>query len=146
MRRQHDVGQLHEPGRQLGLALVDVEPRAGDDARAQRLHQRRFVHDRPARRVDEVGRGLHQTQAHGVDEVVRGGSVGHVQAHHVGCTQQIIQRHRTRGEGSLDRGVDGTMRVVHHGHGEAPGAPCYGTADTPQPHDAQRLAVHIDAQ
>ena len=58
----------------------------------------------------------------------------------------VNERRRPRAQGSLDRGVDGALRVVQHGHGEARGAPRHGPADTSQPHDAQRLTVHIRAQ
>ena len=62
MRRQHHVRHLHELRRHLGLVLVDVEARARDLLVLQRPHQRRLVDHRPARGVDDEGRGLHQRE------------------------------------------------------------------------------------
>ena len=47
----------------LGLALEDVEPRAGDHAVAQRRGERRLVDHRPARGVDQVGVVAHRARA-----------------------------------------------------------------------------------
>ena len=53
------------------LALENVQRRACNSALRESLDQRRFVDDRPARDVDEIGGRFHQAQAVGVQETPR---------------------------------------------------------------------------
>jgi hypothetical protein len=58
VRRQHGILRL-EQARVLRLAFVHVEARAGDAAALERRDERGLVHDRPARRVDQIRGGFH---------------------------------------------------------------------------------------
>ena len=80
------------------LLLEDVEARAGDLAGAQRLDERRLVHDRAARDVDQVGSRLHQRELRRADQVVRlvGQQAG--DDDEVGFAQQLVERHAARAE------------------------------------------------
>ena len=77
----------------LGLALVDVERGARDLALAQRVGERRLVHDRAPRRVDEerppaaCGRSCAR-----VDQVPRLGRERAVEADDVRGREQLVER------------------------------------------------------
>jgi len=63
--------------RRQRFLLGDVEGRAGNFALLECVHQSRFVHQRPARNVDEICGGLHQGKfmlAHHVPRLGRFGS------------------------------------------------------------------------
>src|SRR5207302_7583729 len=53
-----------------GLVFVDIQPRPGDPPLPKRAHERRFVDERAARGVDEVGRRFHPPELLLPDEVV----------------------------------------------------------------------------
>src|SRR5690606_3639612 len=55
----------------LWLLGEDVDGRAGEVPRLERLSQRRDVHDVPARQVDEVAALLHAGELLGADHVLR---------------------------------------------------------------------------
>ena len=57
----------------------------------QRPRERRFVDDRPACRVDQIGRALHPRQRFLVDQMTRLRQQGNVQRHDVGRVQQAIE-------------------------------------------------------
>ena len=59
-----------------GFVLVDIQPRAGDLARLQRLGQGGLIHHIAARDVDEEAMRLHAGQRLGVDEVAGGRPAG----------------------------------------------------------------------
>ena len=67
--QEHHVLHGEQRGRDLRLALVDVEAGPGDRARPQRLHQRRLVYHVTPRGVDEKGAPPHPGQPLAVHEV-----------------------------------------------------------------------------
>ena len=69
MRKQHHVLHCDELRGHLGLALIDVEARRQDGLVLQRLDQRRLVHNRAARHVDEDAVGTERLEHGGVDQV-----------------------------------------------------------------------------
>jgi hypothetical protein len=85
VRQQQRVGQRAQRAvRRQRLGLEDVQARAGDPAGPQHLDQRLLVDERSSRRVDQVGRRLHQRQLSRADEMAGGGFGAHVHADHVG--------------------------------------------------------------
>ena len=92
MRRHDDVVELED--RLVGGARLDlehVEPGAGDRAVDQGAVQRPLVDHRPARGVDDVGRGLHQPQQALAHDVVRGLAQRHADREEVGAAEQLLQ-------------------------------------------------------
>src|SRR6185369_12959462 len=69
------------------LLVVHVEPRAGELALAKRGDERGFVDDWAARRVDQIGRRLHQGELASADELARAVAEHQVNAHDVGARQ-----------------------------------------------------------
>ena len=62
MRGGDDVAHREQAIGHLGLMLEHVETGAGDLAFLQGARECRLVDNRPARGVDEKGRGLHQRE------------------------------------------------------------------------------------
>src|SRR5262245_35257925 len=93
MRGQHDIVELAE--RVIGgqrLDVEDVEARAGDLLVLERLEQRAFDDDRPARGVDQVGRLLHQPEFARGDEAAVALAELHVDRQEVGVPEQVVLR------------------------------------------------------
>ena len=110
----------------------------------QRLGQRLLVDDRPARRVDEIGRRLHQRDALGIDEVARLGRQRAADRDDVGAAEHILEldqldaelgRHRLVGEGIMGDEL----------HVEGLGQPEQLGADIADADRAERAADEADA-
>ena len=73
-----------------GLDVFDVEAGAGDLLFVERVEQRLFLDDRPARGVDHVGSLLHQAEFFGGDEAA--GAVAELKMHRddVGVAEQVV--------------------------------------------------------
>lgn len=101
--------------------------------------QRRFVHDAAARHVDQDGRRLHQRQFARADQIARAVVQRGVDRHHVGPSEQFVERlfgigflaHDARGRGIGDAA---SQRL-----GDAGDA----AADVAQPDDAPFRAVKL---
>ena len=117
VRQEHGVRALGQPGGHPRLVLVDVQPRPGDPPGPQRLDQRRLVHDRPARRVDQVRRRLHHAPAPAASIRWRVSAVERdVQADEVALRQQVVERHPACAQG-VDRGARAAA-VIQERHPE----------------------------
>ena len=73
----------------MRLVLEDVQGSSGNPALLQRLEQRRFVHDRTTRRIDQIGRRLHHAEFCCPDEVRVAGE-GDMQADKIGLLQERV--------------------------------------------------------
>ena len=92
VRRQHHVRQGEQGVRRVHrLVGEDVEPRRGEAAAAQRLGQRRLVHQAAARRVHQHRAGLHAREGGGVDHALGLRRQRQVQRDDVGLRQQRLQ-------------------------------------------------------
>ena len=79
MRSEDNVSQLAKAGFELWLALEDIQSCAGNTFGLKRPHQRRFVNDRAAARVDQKHGRLHQRELFLAEQMMRVGIVGDVQ-------------------------------------------------------------------
>src|SRR5437660_838647 len=128
------------------LALVDVEPRTGDLPGVQRVHERRFIDDWPARRVDEDCRMLHLSKLLRAEQVVRLLCQRHVHRHEVRLDQQSRQVDTLRAKLLLGFSSQRIRIVVKHAHVEALGAVCDPAPDATYADDAKRGAVDVGAE
>ena len=71
MWHQHDIFEFSESWRDLRLVLEDVQSGAGNPALLQGLNERRLVHYRATRRIDQIRARAHQTEFIGPNEVRR---------------------------------------------------------------------------
>ena len=83
--------RAQQPRLDLGLALVDVERRTRELARPESVDERRLVHDRPARGVDENGGTRHRAKRGPVDEVPRLRRERHVDADDVRLGEERVE-------------------------------------------------------
>jgi len=79
MRDEQHVVETEQIGMNRGLALVDVERRAGQQMLLQRPSERGLVDDGSARGVDEVRRPFHARERLPIDEMSRFRRQWHVQ-------------------------------------------------------------------
>ena len=93
MRREDNVLEIEEPGEDLGLTLVDIERRAGNQAFLERPRQAFFVDDGPARGVDEKRRPLHARERAPIDHVTRRRRQRRVNRDDIRRNQQFVERH-----------------------------------------------------
>ena len=107
---------------------------------AQRLHQRRFLHDLAPGDVDEPRRGLHGRQLRGADEAAS--LIRQREGHHheVGPCQRPAHRARPV-DGARLAHPPAAAAHAHHRHGEAPRRAGDGAPDIAEPDDADRGAV-----
>jgi hypothetical protein len=91
VRDEQHVLERHQARMNLGLVFVDVERRAGNQPFFERPGQRGFVHDRPARGIDQVRSALHFRQRLLIDEVFRLRRHRTVQRDHVRCREEAIE-------------------------------------------------------
>src|SRR5919108_359136 len=95
MRREDKIrqAQLKQRIALLGWLLCeDVEAGAGDQALRQRLNQRPFIHQSPARRIDQNGGALHLAELLDADHVARLSGQGHVQRYDIALYQHLFKR------------------------------------------------------
>ena len=126
-----------------GLLVEHVETRARDRSLSDRGHQRGLVDDRPARRVDQVGRRLHPGQLGGAQEPARAVAEHEVNAHHVGAGQQLVLGH----EGGADLGGARGREVLapgDHVHLERAADLGHARAQPAESDDAEGLAVQAE--
>lgn len=143
MGKRDRVGLGDQRGEFLshGFALIDVQAGRVDAPVAQGPQQGVLVHDTTARGADKGGGGLHGRQFGGADEVTRLRGERDVQRDHVGLGEQRGQVHR------CGEGVVGRVRVVvDDPHPEALGAARHGSSDLAVADQAERGAVHVQAQ
>src|SRR6476660_1997006 len=76
------------------LDIEDVEAGARDTLFAQRGDERRFLDDRPARCVDEVGAALHQAELSGAYKAARARRQLEVDREEIGAAEQVVAAHR----------------------------------------------------
>jgi hypothetical protein len=145
VRRQHDVVERRQGmARGKGLRGEHVEPRPGDEPRAERLHQRLLVDDASAGDVDQVRRGLHPLQEVAVHHVPGFRRKRHVAHDDVGLAEEPVavdQLHAVPGpllRRQGDVGVVGDQPDV-----EAAGPLGGGPARPPEADEAQRLPLQV---
>ncbi len=92
MRGDDDVVERQQRIVGRGRLLVeDIERRAGDAALDQGAMQRRFVDDRAARGVDQIGRRLHQAELAGADQMAGLRAQGAADRDEVGGLEQRVE-------------------------------------------------------
>ena len=141
----HDV--VHLAQRMIERQRLDVEhvePGAGDLLVAQGREHRRLVDDRTARRVDQVGGGLHQAEFLGPDDAARSLRQDNVDGDEVRLAEQIVLAD------IADAGCLAFLRrqVLAPGddlHAERLGDVGGSRAELAEAEDAKRHAVEIGA-
>jgi hypothetical protein len=139
MRREHDVLERQEIRIHLGLLFVDVQRRARDYPVLERPGERCFVHDRTARRVDEIRGSLHAGERGLVDQMPRLGRQRTMNADDVGRRQQPVDGDRIAAGGSLH------IRV-HDAESECGGARSHRPADPAVADDSQLSPPQLHAE
>ena len=74
----------------------DVQPCAGDGPFLEDFYQCCFVHDCAPRRINEIGRLLHQAQPCFIQEIPALFGQCQVNGNHIGLLQEIIEGHISR--------------------------------------------------
>src|SRR5919108_2957335 len=143
MRRQHHVWQVDEARFDHRLTFIDVERSAGDALLFQRLHQRFFVDDRPARRVDEIRGGPHQAKLSSADQMDSLGAERGIHRDKVRLRQKLIYVAVFNAERSLARLVKARALGVKDSHAESSGPSRHGFANGAEPDDPQSFAVNF---
>jgi drug/metabolite transporter (DMT)-like permease len=130
--RQHDVRQVEELVRDIGLVDEDVEPRI-DSARQELGHEGRLVDDLAPRRVDEARAVAEERQAASVDQSRRLRRERNVDGHDVRLGEQCVEVPELG-----EVGVDLPPARVEDAEVEAVGSSGDGSADPAESDDAQR--------
>ena len=92
MRKQHNILHVQQLGRDTRLTLENVEARSSDLPLLQRSHQRCFVHNVAARRVDEDARLLHLAKPLRIHQMTRFGQRGTMQRDEIRLTEHRLER------------------------------------------------------
>ena len=145
MGSQDDVVELEQRPR-VRLLPEGVERRTGDTPRAQRLDQRRLVHELAPCRVDDADSGLRELELANPDQVSRLGRERGVQGHEVRHLEQPLERGNVL-HARLAHALGRDERVVGDDvHRQAAGPPGYLLADTAEADDAERLLGQLDSR
>ncbi len=122
----------------------DVERRAGEAPGLEGLVERLLVDHAAAGAVDQHGPGLHRGDARGVEKVL--GLVGerHVERHHVGAPEELLEGEGLHVEPAHEARIEHRI-VGHHLHVEGLSAPGHLLADTAEPDDPEGLALELGA-
>ena len=120
---------------------------AGDFAGLQRIQQGGGVHQLAAGIVQDLHAVLAQGKGLGVDGVLGGGQVGHMDGDVVAQREHVVQVHAVvHLAAQVPCGVDGDVGVVAVDlHAQRNGAVGHAGADGTQTDDAQRLALDLVA-
>src|SRR5467141_2348028 len=142
VRREHHV-RAFQPGMNGGLVLVNIQRRARNLPALQRRHQRRFVHHRPPRCVDQERCRFHLAEFRRVEQSPRLRQQRHVHADKVRLTEQRVHFAKLRLQFFLHL-FRRTHRVrVNHLHLKTACAPRHRSPNPPEPDNAQRLPPHV---
>ena len=140
MRRDDGVLQIvQRTVRGQRLLLKDIERGAGNPSLAERAHQRRLLHDRPAADVDEQCRRLHHAELPFAQQPASALCQGQSHHHDVGLAQHVGQSLRPQHRfDSRDR----RRCAPRADHAQVEDLCLAGNlpADGPQTQDAERLA------
>ncbi len=118
----------------------DVDRRATEVPRAQRVRERPDVDDRAAAEVQEARAGLHAGELRGADHLVRLGRRRDVERHEIGLLEDLLHR------GKRDRVAHRELAddvVEHDPHSEHLGEHTDLAPDVTVPDDAERLAADL---
>ncbi len=140
--REHDVVEPDEGLGRMRLALVHVQARAGDAARAQCVGQRLGIDHAAARDVHEVAQRADGVEDLGIHRVARGRAAGRGAHQDVAPFGEVAQA----GEILVRHAFPRIAVVVADLHVEAGRAARDLLADGAQPEDAQALAGHVRRQ
>ncbi len=121
------------------LLLEHIDGRGGDALRCERLDQRRLVHDRPARRVDEQRTRLHQPELARADQVLGLVAEQAVDGDDVGFPQQRVEVHHLDAQ-VRHRGLRNIRIVAQMHHVPWLGQAKHLLADVADADDAQHFA------
>ncbi|KPY50464.1 hypothetical protein ALO56_05267 [Pseudomonas viridiflava] len=144
-RRQHVAQRAERVVFRERLGIEHVQSGSGDSALLQGFDQRRFVDDRPARRIDDERAGLHPAQRFSIHEPSAALAEHQMHRQYIGLLEQRLLAHIS------DATFGGGLRcqILAPGddlHAERLTVAGNPLADTAQPQNAQRLAVQIAAQ
>src|SRR5216683_2011416 len=89
VRREHHI-RAFEPGVNQRLVFVNIQSRARNFPALQRRHQRRFIHHRPTRCVDQERRRLHPVEFRCIEQSPRLRQQRHVHADKVRLTEKRV--------------------------------------------------------
>src|SRR6266851_5338209 len=142
VRREHHI-RAFEPGVNQRLVFVNIQPRARDFPALQRRHQRRFIHDRSPRCVDQERRRLHPVEFRCIKQSPRLRQQRHVHADKVGLTEKRVHFAKLRLQFFL-RVFRRAHRVrINHLHLKTARAPRHRSSNPPESHKAQRFPPHV---
>src|ERR1700680_4224271 len=104
---QYVVQRPERVRRRQRLNVEYVDRRAGDLLVLQRPDQSLFFDDRPARRIDQVGRWLHSLQLRGPYQAARTAAQHQMDRQDIGPLEQLVLRNQdcASGFGSLSRHI-----------------------------------------
>ncbi len=142
MRRKDHV-QPFQPGMDKWFLFKNVQPRPGNFLRFQGMYQCRFIHDGPARGIDQECRRLHAKQFGRVKHLPGFAIERHVQGDKIGFSKQRVQIAIFRVQLLLDVFGRAGPAVVSHFHCKSGRAPRNSSTDAAESNDSQRLAPDI---
>ena len=86
MWEQHDLAKLSQAGVKRRFLFEDVEAGAGESAVQQGADERGFIHDRPARGIDQECCWFHKAELVGTDQMMGAGRERHMEADKISFT------------------------------------------------------------
>ena len=136
---------VHRSKRMLcwqGFFIEDVDRGSGYCVRLQRLDQRWFINNRPARRVDQAGRWLDQFEFGSSDQVLCAGTQDEVDRNYVRLAEQFVFRNQSpsRRFSNLRSHVLAPRDDLHT---EGKANPRDLPADIAKPYDSQTFAAKM---
>src|SRR5712664_1014037 len=142
VRREHHI-RAFQPRMNQRLVLVNIQSRASNYPALQRRHQRRLIHDRSTRCVDQERRRLHPAEFRRVEQSPRLRQQRHVHADKIGLTKKRVHFPKLRLQFFLHVFRRAHRVGINHLHLKTARAPRHRSPDPPESHKPQRLPPHV---
>ena len=120
-----------------GSVLKNVQRGAAEATRLQNLNERSFVHDGPARSVDQDGTGLERRQRASIEEMITARIEITVDADVVGSGEQRPQVRHFNAALTDKYVVDLDDVIAQDPHAEGPCTACHGFSDVAHSDDPE---------
>src|SRR5258706_2173892 len=140
--RSHHIRALQSCMNQR-LVLVNIQPCPRDFLGLQSRYQRRFIHHRPSRCVDQERRRFHPRKFLRVEQSPRLRQQRHVHADKVSLRQQRVHVPKLRLQLFLHSFRSAHGIRINHFHLKTTRAPRHCSSNPLEPHDPQRLSPHV---
>src|SRR5258708_1097165 len=125
------------------LVLVNIQSRASNYPALQRRHQRRLIHDRPTRCVDQERRRLHPAEFRRVEQSPRLRQHRHVHADKIGLTKNPLHFPKLPLHFFPTCFRPPPAVRINHLHLKPAPAPRHRSPDPPESHKPQRFPPHV---